>query len=152
MYDCLDEAAEELDEQPEQRRAILLISDGFDHGSRVGYDPTVRRVLDAGATIYAIDLAPMGGKKSLGQDQEVRAKQVMRALAEKSGGRYFASRGGDDLRSAFEAIIEELGNQYTLGYYSSNTRNDGKWRKISVTSGRPGLQLRTRAGYTAPRE
>lgn len=151
MYDCIAMAAQALAGRSEQRRALLLISDGFDSGSRVTYDTALRAAQDAGATLYAIDLAPMGGKTSLGRDQIFRGRHAMRGFAEKTGGRYFASRGGEELRSAFASILDELGNQYTLGYYSTNAKRDGRWRAIKVKTTQTGVTLRAREGYSAPK-
>ena len=55
------------------------------------------------------------------------------------------------MRSAFAEIVEELGNQYTIGYYPANKKKDGSWRKIRLTVELPDLTIRTREGYNAPR-
>jgi Ca-activated chloride channel family protein len=152
IYDCLDEAAAALATRAEQRRAILLLSDGADHGSGASFDAALRRVLAAGVTLYTIDFAPVGGKGTTANGRDLVARGVLRGLAEKSGGRFFASRGGSDLNDAFAEIIDELGHQYTLGFYSSNPRRDGRWRRIELTSKQPGVTLRARPGYNAPKE
>ena len=57
-----------------------------------------------------------------------------------------------DARNAFKAVAEEIGTKYTLGYYPSNEKRDGAYRKIKVElKGVPaGTVVRAREGYTAP--
>jgi Ca-activated chloride channel homolog len=151
LYDCVDRATEALAARPEQRRAILLLSDGGDLGSGISHGEALKRALAAGITFYTIDLAPIGGKQTLKGTQAMAARGALRDLAEKSGGVFFASTGGTDLNDAFARIVEEMSHQYTVGYYPANDRHDGKWRKIGVTTRRPNVSLRTRAGYHAPK-
>ena len=151
MYDGVAKAAEALSARPEFRRAILLISDGADSGSATSYDGALRRALAAGVTIYTVDVAPIGATPGRNFD-ELRARGVLNGLADRSGGRFFVTKGGPDLTSAFEQIVEELGKQYTISYTPTNLKRDGKWRAIDVKTRRPGLKVRARAGYTAPAE
>jgi Ca-activated chloride channel family protein len=150
MYDAVVSAAGALAVRPEPRRAVLLISDGADFGSSANFDTAVRKVLRAGVTVYAVDLAPAGGRSTLSASMAVQGSMTLRGLAERSGGRYFASPGGSNLNEAFEQIVEEMSHQYTLGYYPTNTRRDGKWRKISVSIKGAGVDVRARPGYQAP--
>jgi Ca-activated chloride channel family protein len=55
------------------------------------------------------------------------------------------------LRDAFNSIIEELGNQYTIAYQSTNRARDGRWREINVKLTRAEMTARTRKGYRAPK-
>jgi len=47
--------------------------------------------------------------------------------------------------------VDELRNQYTLTYYPTNNKRDGRWRKLGVDVSHPGLTTRTRKGYWAPK-
>jgi VWFA-related protein len=152
MYDCLGQATEALARRPEFRRAILLLSDGADNGSAASYDACVRRALAAGITIYTVDVTPIGGQVASQRPQEVQARGVLRGLAEKSGGRFFSSKGGADLNEAFTQIVDEIGHQYTIAYSSTNAKRDGTWRKIGVSCARRDVKLRARDGYQAPTE
>ncbi|MEO6656070.1 MAG: VWA domain-containing protein [Pyrinomonadaceae bacterium] len=80
------------------------------------------------------------------------ADAEMDDLAKSSGGKVFPVDDLNQARSAFKSVAEEIGTKYTLGYYSSNEKRDGTYRKIKVeTKGLPtGTQVRTREGYTAP--
>ena len=76
----------------------------------------------------------------------------LNALAKKSGGKVFPAGDLSDARSAFRSVAAEIGTKYSLGYYSSNGKRDGSYRKIRVElRGLPvGAQVRAREGYTAP--
>jgi VWFA-related protein len=76
----------------------------------------------------------------------------MTALAKSSGGKVFPVADLGEARSAFKSVADEIGTKYSLGYYSSNEKRDGTYRKIKVVlKGLPaGAVLRAREGYTAP--
>ena len=76
----------------------------------------------------------------------------MQEFASQSGGHYIHSPQGDKLEEAFSKVIEELRNQYTLAYYPTNEKRDGRWRKLNISLSRQGLAVRTRRGYFAPKD
>lgn len=80
-----------------------------------------------------------------------RGRAEMKQFSTETGGRYVHSPQGDKLEEAFTNIVEELRNQYTLTYYSSNPKRDGRWRRVEVRVARPGLVTRARKGYWAAR-
>jgi Ca-activated chloride channel family protein len=154
LYDCADEAIAALVKRPEKRKAILLISDGWDTISRkASFDSVMKKSLAHGITIYSIDLVE--DSLRLGSTNYVlalkRGQSEMKEFATQTGGRYIHTPQGDKLEEAFTGIVDELRNQYTLTYYPSNQKRDGRWRKLSVTVSRPGLATRTRKGYWAPK-
>ena len=150
MYDAIGEAVDALGTRQEVRRAIVLLSDGADFGSRLSYDDAVRRAQAAGITVYAIDVAPIGAAPVLRKQEEMQARAIMRGLAGKTGGQFFVSKNGTDVSDAFSRIVDEIGHQYTLTYISTNEKRDGAYRTISVKCARPGVQIRARDGYQAP--
>jgi VWFA-related protein len=79
------------------------------------------------------------------------ADQQMDLLARVSGGRVFPIGGLGDARTAFRAVADEIGIQYSLGYYSSNDKRDGAFRRIKVElrNAPPGTVVRAREGYEA---
>ena len=82
-----------------------------------------------------------------GRAAEVKAfKAVLEQLAEKSGGRAFFE-DIEKLNQVFADILEELSNQYLLGYVSPNAARDGKWRTIKVDTPGRDLRVRARQGY-----
>jgi Ca-activated chloride channel family protein len=81
------------------------------------------------------------------------ARREMNDLAKASGGRNFVAAALDDARAAFAQVANEIGTQYSLGYYPTNKSRDGKYREIKVevrgVAGKP--QVRAREGYFAPK-
>ena len=83
------------------------------------------------------------------QDELRVAQDSLRVLADETGG--FASVSSNDFSSAFQRIVDENTSYYVLGYYSTNEKRDGRFRKIDVRLTRPGLIVKARKGYVAPR-
>ena len=123
----------------------------------------------ANVSIYGVDPRGLGGEfdtlasvqsfpddTSLGLGMssifnEVRLSQdSLRVLGEETGG--FAAVNRNDFRDAFQRIVDDNSSYYVMGYYSTNDRRDGRFRKIEVKlANRPGLTVRARKGYVAPR-
>jgi len=80
------------------------------------------------------------------------ADAEMQTLAKNSGGKVFPVADFSEARAAFQKVAQEIGTKYSLGYYSSNERRDGTFRKIKIElKGAPaGALVRAREGYTAP--
>lgn len=80
------------------------------------------------------------------------AAEEMNILAKTSGGKVFPVGDLSEARSAFKSVADEIGTKYSLGYYSSNERKDGTFRRIrvDVKGLPPGTQVRAREGYNAP--
>lgn len=154
LYDCMSEAIEALSRREETRRAILLISDGWDSAStKASLDSVMKKAAAAATIIYSIDL--IDNNALMGSGSEViplrRGRREMQEFANQTGGRYLHTPQGDKLEEAFTNIVEELRNQYTLTYYSTNEKRDGRWRKLNVSVSRQGLSARARRGYYAPK-
>jgi VWFA-related protein len=82
-------------------------------------------------------------------DENRIAQDSLRTLAEGTGG--FASLTSNDFTPAFDRIVDENSTYYVLGYYPTNVKRDGSFRKIDVKTTRPGVTVRARRGYVAPR-
>ena len=83
------------------------------------------------------------------QDELRDQQQSLRTLAEETGG--FASVSSNDFSNAFRRIVDENSSYYVLGYYPTNDRRDGRFRRIEVRLKRPGLAVVARKGYAAPK-
>jgi hypothetical protein len=82
-------------------------------------------------------------------DEVRRSQNSLRTISTETGG--FAIVNQTDMRAAFARLVQENSSYYLLGYYSSDERRDGKFRKVDVRVKRPGLEVRARKGYTAPK-
>ena len=97
-----------------------------------------------------IDADPALKLDARGMQDEVRLQHdSLRVIAEETGG--FASLNANDFTGAFDRIQQDNSNYYVLGYYPANERRDGRFRKIEVKVNRPGVEVRFRKGYFAPR-
>jgi VWFA-related protein len=132
----------------QRRRAIILLTDGFDTSSRLMRSEAVDQAIGFETVIYAIGI---GDKKQEGVD-----KNALRDLAERTGGRAFFPKKQEDMTTAFAEIEQELRSQYLLAYSSTNKKRDGSFRKMSIEVTNPELRkqqlkLRYRPGYFAKR-
>jgi Ca-activated chloride channel homolog len=148
LNDAVFEASAELQKRAEKRRAIVILSDGADNKSGRSSSKALKAAIDAGITIYAVDMADQSDRSS---DKMIN-QRTLKNFAEKTGGLFLATPGGVAMREAFKNIVDELGVQYTLAYTSSNLKKDGKWRELEVKVNRPNLKIRTREGYNAPKQ
>jgi len=130
-----------------RRQAIVLLSDGDDTSSLVGYDEVLDLAKRSETAIYAIGLR----SERIGGRQEFKeAEFVLRQLSTETGGRVFFPTTVNELPRIYEQISEELASQYTIAYASKNPLRNGAWRRIIVRTKRPGAVPRTRQGYYGP--
>jgi Ca-activated chloride channel family protein len=139
LYDVILRSVDMLGKQP-GRRAIIVFSDGEDQGSHASITDVERRLQASDVTLYMI---------GQGRGVEVAAlKTVMQRLVEPTGGRALFTDNIDQLHLAFSDLLEELSNQYLLGYEPTNLKRDDTFRKISVrVDGQS--RIRARQGYRA---
>jgi VWFA-related protein len=78
------------------------------------------------------------------------ARRELREMANKTGGRVYPVKDTQQLEPAYAQIAAELRTQYSIAYYTTNEKRDGRWRRLKVVVTRPGFTPRTRPGYRAP--
>jgi len=153
LFDCMQTAIEALEKRPERRRAVLVITDGWDTMSGATKESVMKRALAAGVILYTVDLTEdemlLTGSDSISLR---RGRSTLQGFATETGGRYVHSPRGDKLEEAFDNVVDELRNQYTLTYYSTNEKRDGRWRSIGVNVPRRGATARSRRGYYAAKK
>jgi len=93
-----------------------------------------------------------GGGGSSTTEEYMRGLNYLTRLSEYSGGIMLDAMQMGSLRTAFEQIARELSSQYSIGYYSTNQKHDGKFRKVTVKVNSPNLVARTRMGYTVRKD
>jgi Ca-activated chloride channel homolog len=155
VYVVLKEFERQRQANQEIRRQVLvLLSDGMDTQSRLGFDDVMDAARRVGVNIYIIALS---GKLALvpraERDSEVlRAAYEMGAMARESGGRTFFPKTARELPGIYTAIAQELASQYELGYIPARAGGDGAFRRVMVRiAPRVNALARTRAGYYALR-
>jgi Ca-activated chloride channel homolog len=131
-----------------RRQAIVVLSDGEDTSSLVGFDEVLELAKRSETAIYAIGLRGRGPDHVRGAFNE--ADFVLRQLSQETGGRVFFARTATELTGIYEQISDELSSQYMLGYQSRNPKRDGAWRRVVVRVNEPGATARTKQGYYAP--
>ena len=129
-----------------RRRAIILLTDGFDSTSRLMRTEAINRALEAETVIYAIGI---GDNRYDGVNHE-----GLKAVATSTGGRAFFPKRDSDLKTAFAEIEQELRSQYLIAYSSTNRKRDGSYRQMRLEVNSPEfkkdqLKLRYRPGYFA---
>ncbi len=147
LNDAVFQASAELNTRLEKRRAIIVLSDGMDTSSRTSTEKALKAALAANAAIYTIDMAAADSPVI----QRSTNQAVLKKFADKTGGTFVATPGGVAMRDAFRNIVDELGEQYTVGYQPAAPKKDGKWHRLELRVSRPRLTIRTRAGYIAAR-
>jgi Ca-activated chloride channel family protein len=120
------------------QRAVLLLSDGKDEGSRFGWEDALDSARRAGVAIYAI---------GLGEELEKLEKKKLEKLAEETGGQTFFLKDASGLAAIYAVIQEELRSKYLLAYQSGNTSGSDGFRAIEVKVKRPGAEAKTMRGY-----
>ena len=138
LYDVLIRSFDLLGTQP-GRRGMVVFTDGEDTSSRVPRETIERREETSDAVLYMIGQGKAIGSSTL--------RSLCERLGEKSGGRAFFPRDMDGLRETFDQILEELSNQYLLGYVPPSTKRDSTWHRIRVQVADGRYQVRARQGY-----
>jgi VWFA-related protein len=147
MFDAVYEAITNKLVGQEGRHVIIVISDGDDNSSERSIEDTIEMAQKSDTVIYAVGTNPT---ELFGSNRD-RGNRFLKRLTEETGGRLFLPVKLEDLTQSFLQISEELRSQYTLGYFSSNTKRDGTYRRIKITTTNKLFRVRARDGYYASR-
>ena len=134
MYDVIITAVDTLG-QGSSRKALIVFTDGEDEGSHASLDNVVQRLQTSDVTLYMIGQGRGTSLEPL--------KKVMRSLSEPTGGRALFTEKIEQLHDAFTELLDELSNQYLLGYVPTNGKRDSTLRHIKVqVDGYSGVRAR----------
>ena len=177
LYDAVDDILRKQLKTIAGRKAVVLFTDGVDTTShRASYDSTLRLAEESDAPIYSVDYDTSGfGSGGMGRGtggrgtifgipiptpgipgqtmpggspgDYRRAVAYLHALSNSTGGRFYSGDSMFGIAQAFSWIAEELGRQYSLGYYPSTAGKDGERRQIKVKVTESDLVVKARDSY-----
>ena len=148
LFDSIVDATNYIDKTaaPDSRRVLVIISDGEENFSqRSTLSDVLRELQKKDCLFYSIN--PSGGGIRL-NNISIKGQSFMESMASQTGGRAFNLARVEELESVFRQIAEELQAQYLFGYYSTDERREGGFRRITVRAPkRTDLRIRARQGY-----
>jgi VWFA-related protein len=168
LYDSVLLASNELMKKQPGRKALILLSDGVDNGSKVGISECIESAQRADTLVYSILFSdkdanngrPMGGFGGPGMGRRggmgryptsasrPDGKKVLQRISQETGGSFFEVSDKHPIEKVYDTIEEELRNQYSLGY-TSDSQNGAGFRRINLTAKPKNLVVTTRQGYYA---
>jgi VWFA-related protein len=168
LYDAVFLASDELMRKQEGRKAIVVLSDGVDTGSKESLDAAIESAQRANTAVYSIlfkdDEAyerrggfggpgvgfPGGGRGGHRYPEQQRpdGKKILERISQETGGRLFEVSKKEPIDQIYSQITEELRNQYNLGYTPDRSaHNDSSYHKIQVAAQQKDLVVQARDGY-----
>jgi VWFA-related protein len=141
FYDAVYLACHDKMSTEAGRKTLVILTDAEDNGSKMKLDDAIEAAQKADTVIHILVVydqsADFGGA---------------RKLAEETGGRAIDVRNEKELVKAFDEISQELRSEYQIGYYPTNSKHDGTFRKIKMEITKPGMKALVRKGYFATQE
>ncbi len=148
LYDAVYLSAHDMLAKEVGRKAMILLTDGQDEGSRLKIQDAIEAAQKADSIVYVLLCADRGFYGGFGYYGE----SDMRKLTEQTGGRVInVGNKFDKLKEAFDQIAAELRSQYNIGYTPTNTKQDGSYRKLEIKC-KQNYKIQARSGYYAGRK
>ena len=166
LYDAVLLASDELMKKQSGRKALVLLSDGVDNGSKVTINDAVESAQRADTLVYSILFADqeaygqrgfgggprMGGRRGgppmrMPPQQRPDGKKILERLSRETGGGFFEVSRKQPIDKIYDRIQEELRNQYNLGYTPDKLDSGPGYRKIHLAARQKGLSVQARDGY-----
>jgi VWFA-related protein len=165
LYDAIYLASNEIMKKQSGRKALIVLSDGVDNGSKIGITESIASAQRADTLVYSIlfsdrdayNRQPMGGyggrRHGGGYPPSTTAnhpdgKKILQRISQETGGGFFEVSSKHPIEKIYDQIEEELRNQYSLGYTSNITEGPG-YRRIALTVDKKDLIVQSRTGYYA---
>ena len=142
--------------QQSGRKALILLSDGEDNGSRITLEGAIEAAQRSDTIVYTIlfsdsdfDMRPIRAAARRSGFEIPDGKETMRDIARHTGARLFEVSRKLSFQKVFAMIEEDLRNQYSLGYSPDPPAAKGTYRRIRLKGKQKGLVIQTREGYYA---
>ena len=152
LLDAIVLAVNNMKKARYRRRALVIISDGGDNRSRYTEKDVKSLIKEADVLVYSIAVCD----REFRTQEERLGPELLAEISGVTGASAYLLENPNSLPKVTEHIAVQLRNQYILGYSPSNSRRDGKWRKIKVKlalpRGIPTLNVQARTGYYGPTE
>ena len=148
LYDAVYLAANEKLKGEVGRKALVLITDGDDQGSTYDRRTAIEAAQKADAILYSIYYVDRGFYASAGMFGG-GGEGELRKMSDETGGHVFTVSSKHPLNEVFQEIQDELRNQYSIGYGSTNPNRDGSFRHIEIKVDNPDYKVQARSGYYA---
>ena len=149
LYDAVYLAAREKLRSEVGRKAIILITDGVDVGSRLKLADAIEAAQKADTIVYSIYYSDPGAYGGGGFTLGGAGNGDLRRMSEETGGRMFRVDRKNTLESIFQEIQDEMRSQYAIGYVSSDDVAPGVYRRVDLRTKQKGLKVQARKGYYA---
>jgi Ca-activated chloride channel family protein len=150
LLDAIYFGLNKMKQAKNERKALLVVSDGGDNRSRYTESEVRAVVRESDVQIYSIGIFDQYAPTR----EEQLGPILLHDVSEETGGQLFRVDDLADMADIATKISAELRNQYVLGYRSDDAKRDGKWRKLKVKlvppEGLPQLTVHARTGYYAP--
>jgi VWFA-related protein len=164
LYDTIYLASDELMGKQHGRKAVIILSDGVDHGSKESLTTAIEMAQRSDTVVYSIlfkgeaALGPMGGRTGPGggrrggpgggypQQDRPDGKKVLQQISYETGGRLFEVSKKETVDKIYAQIEEELRNQYSIGYPPDKNAGAG-YHKIQLSTKQKDLTVQARDGY-----
>ena len=148
LYDAVYLASHDELSHEVGRKAMILLTDGEDQGSKLKIKDAIEAAQKADAICYVLLIADRGfyGFGGMGYSGD----SAMKKLATETGGRVIeVGNKMEKLRQAFDQIAQELRSQYNAGYTPTNATRDGSFRRIEIKPKQAEYKVQARSGYYA---
>jgi Ca-activated chloride channel homolog len=165
LWDAVWTVSKDVFKGIRDKKAMIIMTDGLDNNSSISYDEALNAAVHSEAAVYVVSKteaikqsilyssAQAGFYDSIPEKVFLQADLALRKLAYETGGRVLYPNNFGQLDNIYAQVDEELRNQYSIGYISSNQIKDGSYRKIEVrvASSAP-VTVSARPGYYVPNE
>ena len=144
LFDAIYLAATEKLKREVGRKAIVVITDGMDFGSRYKLSDAIEAAHKSDTIIYSIYYVDPRAYGYFGTSDG-----DLKKMSEETGGRVFRVGGKMSLADIFKQIQEEMRTQYAIAYTPTNPVRDGAFRKLEIKTAKKDLKVQARKGYFA---